>query len=225
MSDRHRESPHDHAADDALLLAQIKAVLAPMPAVDRRRIAQILAAARDRRRTPWQRLRARGDALLERWRFATSPLVRGATLAAAALAVGFVSRGFLMRPPASTPQPTATTVASAPAATAAAAPLQPVEATADAASLRVPTQFLLDARDVPTAAQVSVVGDFNDWNVTATPLTLENGVWTGTRPLAPGRHVYAFVVNGTTWVADPRAPPAADTDFGRPGSIIIVQAP
>jgi hypothetical protein len=37
--------------------------------------------------------------------------------------------------------------------------------------------------------------------------------------------VYAFVVNGERWLADPRAPQAADADFGRPGSVIIVQAP
>jgi 1,4-alpha-glucan branching enzyme len=100
-----------------------------------------------------------------------------------------------------------------------------VEGPVEASEQRVPTQFVLDARDLPTARSVSLVGDFNDWNVTATPLTLENGAWVATMSLLPGRHVYAFVVNGEKWIADPRAPQATDNDFGRPGSVIIIQAP
>ena len=92
-------------------------------------------------------------------------------------------------------------------------------------TLRIPAQFVLDAREAADATSLSVVGDFNDWDVSATPMTLEGGVWSVTLPVTPGRHVYAFVVNGTRWVADPRAPRATDSDFGRPGSVIIVQTP
>src|SRR5690348_1764858 len=48
----------------------------------------------------------------------------------------------------------------------------------------------------PGAAQVALVGDFNDWNPAATPLraSSHHGVWSVTVPLAPGRHEYAFVV-------------------------------
>lgn len=216
-SDRSR----DGLSDDELLLEQVKAVLAPMPTVDRRHIAQILAATQERRRTPLQRLFGRLEEALEWWRFSTPPLARGATLAAAALTIGFVARGYVMRPGSDALAPSrvvATEAVRAPA-------MLPVEGAADAAAQRVPMQFVLDARDVPTATQVTVVGDFNDWNVAATPLALEDGVWTGTVPLSPGRHVYAFVVNGQTWIADPRAPQATDNDFGRPGSVVIVQVP
>lgn len=230
MSDRRRDprgplpghSP-DPSLDDEVMLAQVKAVLSPLPAVDRRHIAQILAATQDRRRTPWQRVVGRVAEALEWWRFSAPPVARGASLAAAALTIGFVARGYVMRPDAvAGPTPTTAVMASGTAAVAAAVP---VDDAADASARRVPVQFLLDARDVPSAEQVSIVGDFNDWSVTATPLTRDSGVWSTTVPLTPGRHVYAFVVNGETWLADPRAPQATDADFGRPGSVIIVQAP
>jgi 1,4-alpha-glucan branching enzyme len=51
---------------------------------------------------------------------------------------------------------------------------------------------------------------------------MEKGVWTITIPLAPGRYHYTFVVDGTTWVADPMAPRTLEDDFGRPNSVITV---
>lgn len=73
---------------------------------------------------------------------------------------------------------------------------------------------------------MSIVGEFNQWKVGATPLTrLANGVWTATVPLSAGRHVYAFVLDDTLMVADPRAPKAGDADYGREGSVVMVFAP
>lgn len=78
----------------------------------------------------------------------------------------------------------------------------------------------------PGARQVSLVGDFNDWNQEATPLAQESapGVWTVEIPLASGRHEYAFVVDGSAWLPDPAAPQVADADFGRPNSVILVSS-
>lgn len=76
---------------------------------------------------------------------------------------------------------------------------------------------------VPSASQVSLVGDFNDWDVAATPLTQRTGdLWTVVMPLSPGHHRYAFVVDGSRWVALPEAPRAPDDDFGAPSSIVMV---
>ena len=60
----------------------------------------------------------------------------------------------------------------------------------------------------PSASKVAIVGDFNDWEEGVSPLrrVSEKGVWAITIPLAPGRYHYTFVVDGTTWVADPAAP-------------------
>jgi hypothetical protein len=77
---------------------------------------------------------------------------------------------------------------------------------------------------VPTAIEVSLVGDFNDWNPSATPMQLvaENRVWSVTIPLNAGRYRYAFLVDGNTWLSDPSAPPVGDDEFGRPGSVVTI---
>jgi hypothetical protein len=76
----------------------------------------------------------------------------------------------------------------------------------------------------PSASSVAIVGDFNDWEEGGSPLrrVSEQGVWVITIPLAPGRYHYTFVVDGTTWVADPLAPRTLEDDFGRPNSVITV---
>lgn len=85
-----------------------------------------------------------------------------------------------------------------------------------------PVQFVLFA---PTAARVSVVGDFNDWDPAATPLVPSRqraGLWTVEVPLAPGRHEYAFLLDGSRWMADPAAPATAADEFGTPNSTLTV---
>jgi hypothetical protein len=59
----------------------------------------------------------------------------------------------------------------------------------------------------PGAHSVALVGDFNDWSKNAIVLQPADkpGVWTASVPLTPGRHEYAFVVDGKRWVADPYA--------------------
>jgi hypothetical protein len=79
----------------------------------------------------------------------------------------------------------------------------------------------------PSASTVSVVGDFNNWDAAATPMTrtATNGTWSVAIPLPSGRHVYAFVVNGangTRWVADPTAPLAPEDGLGAPNSVVLV---
>jgi hypothetical protein len=79
----------------------------------------------------------------------------------------------------------------------------------------------------PTAAKVSVVGDFNQWNAGANPMTrIENSnAWRVTVPMLAGRHLYSFFTvgrDGEQWLADPSAPAAPDDGFGRANSVIIV---
>jgi len=76
----------------------------------------------------------------------------------------------------------------------------------------------------PQAGKVSLVGDFNDWDVAKTPMTRagQSGLWTVAVPLSAGRHLYAFVVDGTTWVQDPSAPIAPDDGFGHANSVKLV---
>ena len=75
----------------------------------------------------------------------------------------------------------------------------------------------------PTASRVTLVGSFNEWNPVATPLRRDpsSGKWIVSLRLPPGRHVYAFVVDGDV-TADPTAPRAADDDFGSANSVLLV---
>ena len=88
-----------------------------------------------------------------------------------------------------------------------------------AAEELTPAQFVLHARDART---VSLVGDFNDWDPRATPLTRTgDGVWSAVVQLRPGTVRYAYLVNGTEWRADPHAVTSHE-DFGRPTSVAYI---
>jgi hypothetical protein len=78
----------------------------------------------------------------------------------------------------------------------------------------------------PRASRVMLVGSFNEWNPAATPLVRDvaSGKWVVSLRLPPGRHVYAFVVDGDV-TADPTAPRAADDDFGSANSVVLVASP
>ena len=54
----------------------------------------------------------------------------------------------------------------------------------------------------PSAKQVALVGDFNRWDPSATPLTRSAGTWGRTLRLTAGRHEYAYIVDGKRWVTD-----------------------
>lgn len=83
-----------------------------------------------------------------------------------------------------------------------------------------PVQFVFVSAD---AREVSLVGSFNDWDMDATPLKLSrDGVWSVEVPLAPGRHVYSFVVDGKQWVPDAAAPRAPADELGISNSIVYV---
>jgi hypothetical protein len=119
----------------------------------------------------------------------------------------------------------ATTAVAAPAA----GPTAPTPAAALAADDRnavalQPVELVFRA---PAATRVSVVGDFSGWDPSKAVMTRDSGsgLWSVTLSLTPGRHVYAFLVNDSVWVRDPRAPAAPDADFGRPGSVLLVGHP
>ena len=78
----------------------------------------------------------------------------------------------------------------------------------------------------PRAQSVEIVGDFNEWTKGANRLKLSGapGVWSVSVPLSPGRHEYAFIINGSRWVADPLAVKSSD-DFGTESSVIRVGSP
>jgi 1,4-alpha-glucan branching enzyme len=80
------------------------------------------------------------------------------------------------------------------------------------------------AVSAPSAKRVSLVGDFNGWNPASVPMRRGAGssdVWFVNVRLQPGRHVFAFSIDGALR-ADSAAPRAVEDDFGVPGSVVVV---
>ena len=75
----------------------------------------------------------------------------------------------------------------------------------------------------PRASTVEIVGDFNAWTKGVTKLerTAAPGVWSASVALPTGRQEYAFIINGTRWIADPLAPTTSD-EFGTESAVIHV---
>ena len=84
-------------------------------------------------------------------------------------------------------------------------------------------QFILEA---PEAASVAVAGDFDGWtgsHVLSDPDG--DGVWSGRVPVKPGVHAYMFLLDGSTWMTDPRAERYAEDGFGNRNAILAITAP
>jgi glycosidase len=63
---------------------------------------------------------------------------------------------------------------------------------------------------------VNLVGSFNGWDRTATPMTdLGDGTFVKYLKLDEGLHQYKFLVNGDIWMEDPNSDPALRVDNGR----------
>lgn len=80
--------------------------------------------------------------------------------------------------------------------------------------------FVLDA---PGATQVSLVGNFTDWNPDRLQLKQEGSSsrWEISVPLKKGEtYLYNFVINGSTWIADPTKQVKVSDGFGGESSLI-----
>jgi hypothetical protein len=195
-------------------IERIAARLRPLPPVDTSAKARVLVAvAAERERDRERELVVHRRRRVARW-------MGGAALAAAGVFGAFLvgeDRGAASAANAlaqSNPAVAASPVAN-PAATLAARE-------AESGAL-VPVQLVFRA---PAASRVSVVGDFTGWEPKAT-MTRDpaSGLWSVSLAIPAGRHVYAFLVDDSVWVRDPRAPAAPDADFGRPGSVMLVGRP
>ena len=101
-----------------------------------------------------------------------------------------------------------------------------IMATSTGGAARTPASGPRRARTsaLPAGARaVSLVGDFNGWDAAATPMarTGAGAEWSAQLPLTPGRHVYAFVIDGTRWLVDPMAPQVPDADLGPANAVIV----
>ena len=81
------------------------------------------------------------------------------------------------------------------------------------------TQFAFPA---PTARQVSLVGDFNNWDTKAGPMHKgPDGVWHLGIALKPGRYEYRFFADDV-WCNDPTAKQKAANSMGTENCVRIV---
>jgi hypothetical protein len=134
----------------------------------------------------------------------------GAGLVAAAAIAGFVLRGTVTSPES--------------ARVAATTSITPASLSAEGSAAPIVEQFVFKA---PAAKRVSVIGDFNRWDASTSPMarSADGELWSVSIPIMPGRHVYAFMVDDSLLVLDPRAPKSRDPDLGAEGSIRIVGRP
>ena len=193
---------HDEAIE------RIAGVMRPLPMVRAEaKVRLLVAVAAERARDAERMRRPRGA----RWW-----MLGGLGAALAAGAAGMVLRDGA---------PASTASMAARAAAGGESPARLV-ANSPAAAVNAPLQVRLVLR-APTAGRVQVAGDFNGWNPHDAPMVRDtaSGLWSVWLTVAPGRHVYAFVVDDSLWVRDPRAPMARDADFGRPGSVLLVGRP
>ena len=84
-----------------------------------------------------------------------------------------------------------------------------------------PTQFAFPAS---TTRQVSLAGDFNNWDTNASPMHKgPDGIWRLSVPLAPGRYEYRFFAD-EVWRDDPSAQQRATNALGTENCVRIVAA-
>ncbi len=74
----------------------------------------------------------------------------------------------------------------------------------------------------PEAKQVSIVGDFNNWNPNVTPMIRQpDGRWMASLELTHGYHQYAFQVDGKR-VLDPNAAGKTRDSQSQPVSLAAI---
>jgi hypothetical protein len=202
---------HDET-DETII--RIAAALRLLPEVDPAQKARVLVAVAAER----ERARARRARIARAWR-----IVGGASFAAGAALVAAV----WLRAPRGGTEVAARgrSAGAAPAPTVADSAAENARLTSDAQTAGYKSvQVVFRA---PAATHVSVVGDFNAWDTHSDAMSRDpvTGLWSHTLALRPGRHVYAFVVDGGKWTLDPRAPRTRDSDFGTEQSVMIVGLP
>lgn len=191
------------------MIEQAARVLSAMPPARAGAIARVLMAVRANQARPlplWRRVALRIEE--------TSVSAKAASLlVAASLLIGFFARATV----------DGDSALLGGASSGIDVALQPV---ANVASENRPVAVAM-AFELANARSVSVVGDFNGWDPSVTPMQRvgKGGPWSATVLARPGRHTYAYMVDGTTLVADPRAPRAKSSDFDGDASVMMVRTP
>jgi len=84
--------------------------------------------------------------------------------------------------------------------------------------------FLLPNAAAPDMRQVTLVGDFNNWSVKATPMKrIKNGDYSVNLNLKPGRgYRFRYFIDGCRWENDWNADRYEQNPYGGDDSIVVV---
>jgi hypothetical protein len=85
-------------------------------------------------------------------------------------------------------------------------------------------KFRIPAVDVPSAESVHLVGDFNEWSHTETPMMYKKeGVFEATLYLPVGEtYQYRYLIDNVDWMEDPYAEENVDNPYGDSNSLLDV---
>ncbi len=87
---------------------------------------------------------------------------------------------------------------------------------------KVLTKKALFEFPAPGAREVSLTGDFNNWDPNMNLMKKdERGIWKTTLSLKPGRYEYRFLVDGN-WENDPSCCDCVPNEFGSQNCVKIV---
>ncbi len=86
------------------------------------------------------------------------------------------------------------------------------------------TKFIMPKQAVGNAKSVTIVGDFNHWDVTATPMKkLKDGAFSIGLDLPAGReYQFRYLIDGTQWENDWAADKYVPSPFGGADNSVIV---
>lgn len=156
---------------------------------------------------------------------ANAPAARATTwmLRAAAMLVAVLMGAAGLRASLQSNERGAREIAAAPAGAPERAEAEPVGSTAFRPVVETGARPIVFELDAPNARTVQVVGNFNDWSREASRMERgPDGHWRMTTMLAPGRYVYAYLIDGRRFQRDPLRDPIEDRDFGVTGSELVV---
>ncbi len=78
------------------------------------------------------------------------------------------------------------------------------------------------------AERINLVGDFNDWDTTSTPMTHSrtDANWRAIMQLEPGRRYrFRYLLDGKEWLNDWHADDHVDNPYGSYDSVVDLTAP
>lgn len=83
--------------------------------------------------------------------------------------------------------------------------------------------FRVSKEMVQGAEAVALVGDFNNWDTAASPMShLKSGDFTSLVELEKGKsYEFRYLINGSEWCNDPEADSYAANDFGAENSVVV----